>query len=132
MIKADLQAEYLEVKSIEAPASWTKEKLIESLLSEDDEDKATKKGKTSFGNQDKEKKYDLSGLNIPADSVVVRHFSTISLMDGTPFEDPSTNRFQVYDQKTWQDLTTQRTDRNGKQMKSKLEEISATYQVLHK
>lgn len=83
-----------------------------------------------FGNKDIEKKYDLSALNIPSDKFAVRHFEFLTLANGEKMEDPSTSRFQVYDQRTFNDLNRQIV-RNGVQAPSKFEDIGLNVDVLH-
>lgn len=83
-----------------------------------------------FGNQDKEKKYDLSRIKTDGTKVVVRHFGYVELGNGEKMEDPSTNRFQVYDKKTFNDMNRQ-PEVNGKQGKSKFQAIGLNVDVLH-
>lgn len=83
-----------------------------------------------FGNQDTEQKYDLSALKIAEDKFVVRHFEFLTLANGEKMEDPSTSRFQVYDQRTFNDLNRQPV-KDGKQMPSKFEDIGLNVDVLH-
>lgn len=83
-----------------------------------------------FGNQDKAKKYDISKLNTNGDKYVVRHFGHVELGNGEKMEDPSSNRFQVYDKKTFNDMNRQ-PEVNGKQSKSKFQAIGLNIDVLH-
>lgn len=83
-----------------------------------------------FGNQDKQQKYDISKLNTKGDKYVVRHFGFVELGNGEKMEDPSSNRFQVYDKKTFNDMNRQ-PEVNGKQGKSKFQQIGLNLHVLH-
>lgn len=83
-----------------------------------------------FGNLDQGKKYDLSKLNTVGDKVIVRHFGFVELGNGDKIEDPTTNRFQVYDVKTFNDMNRQ-PEVNGKQGKSKFQAIGLNIDVLH-
>lgn len=83
-----------------------------------------------FGNQDKAKKYDISKLKTNGDKYVVRHFGYVELANGEKMEDPSSNRFQVYDKKTFNDMNRQ-PEVNGKQGKSKFQAIGLNIDVLH-
>lgn len=83
-----------------------------------------------FGNKDSEKKYDLSALNIPGDKYAVRHFEFLTLANGEKMEDPSTSRFQVYDQRTFNDLNRQ-IEKNGIQSPSKFQDCGLNVDVLH-
>lgn len=83
-----------------------------------------------FGNKDSEKKYDLSALNIPGDKFAVRHFEFLTLANGEKMEDPSTSRFQVYDQRTFNDLNRQ-IEKNGVQLPSKFQDSGLNVDVLH-
>jgi len=83
-----------------------------------------------FGNKDSEQKYDLSALNIPADKYAVRHFEFLTLANGEKMEDPSTSRFQVYDQRTFNDLNRQ-IEKNGVQSPSKFQDCGLNVDVLH-
>ncbi len=83
-----------------------------------------------YGNQDKAQKYDISKLNTKGDKYVVRHFGYVELGNGEKMEDPSSNRFQVYDKKTFNDMTRQ-PEVNGKQGKSKFQQIGMNVHVLH-
>jgi hypothetical protein len=99
--------------------------------SDDEPVKREKKGKgLQFGNQDKEKKYDLSRLNIPDGHVVVRHFGTVKLANGQEMEDPTTNRLQVYDEATYDALNKQGV-KDGKQTPSQFEVLGMNVDVLH-
>ncbi len=86
--------------------------------------------KVSFGNQDKDKKYDLSKLNIPEGHYVVRHFSSVVLANGQKMEDPTTSRFQVYDKMTFENLSKQKV-KDGKQVASQFEALGLNVDVLH-
>jgi hypothetical protein len=83
-----------------------------------------------FGNRDKDKKYDLSILKVPADCVVVRHFQMVALANGQQMEDPTTNRFQVYDKVTFDSMNSQNV-KNGKQEQSQFEQLGINVDVLH-
>ena len=83
-----------------------------------------------FGNHDKQQKYDISKLNTKGDKYVVRHFGYVELGNGEKMEDSSSNRFQVYDKKTFNDMNRQ-PEVNGKQGKSKFQQIGLNLHVLH-
>lgn len=102
---------------------------VEGTVEEKPKDKK-KKGGLQFGNKDKDKKYDLSGIKVPADHVVVRHFSSVVLANGSEMEDPTSNRFQVYDRETFDALNAQPT-KGGKQQKSQFQELGLNVDVLH-
>lgn len=89
-----------------------------------------------FGNKDTEQNYDLSHLKGNwEEKFVVRHFSHMTDSVGEKHEDASTNRIQVYDQKTFNDLNADRfeTDSKGnqKQIPSKFAEMGLNIDVLH-
>ena len=83
-----------------------------------------------FGNQDTEKKYDLSRLKVPDDHYVVRHFGTVKLANGQDMEDPTSSRLQVYDKQTFNALSHQKV-KDGTQSKSQFESLGINVQVLH-
>ncbi|MEI8142839.1 MAG: hypothetical protein WCG90_08235 [Chitinophagia bacterium] len=83
-----------------------------------------------FGNLDQDQKYDLSKLNTLGDKYVVRHYGFVELGNGEKMEDPTTNRFQVYDTRTFNDMNRQ-PEVNGKQGKSKFQAIGLNIDVLH-
>lgn len=83
-----------------------------------------------FGNKDTAQKYDLSKLKLSGDKYVVRHFGYVELGNGEKMEDPTTNRIQVYDKKTFNDMNRQ-PEVNGKQGKSKFQQIGLNVDVLH-
>lgn len=95
-------------------------------------EKPVKKGSgLQFGNLDKEKKHDLSKLKVPAGHVVVRHFNHVDLANGQKMEDPTTNRLQVYDVATFDNLSKQKTSKEGTQLASQFELLGLNTQVLH-
>ena len=83
-----------------------------------------------FGNKDTAQKYDLSKLKLSGDKYVVRHFGYVELGNGEKMQDPTTNRIQVYDKKTFNDMNRQ-PEVNGKQGKSKFQQIGLNVDVLH-
>lgn len=118
---------YNETLGEAANAEATKEEMIAAILAAEAE---VEDGVIEFGNKDKDKKYPLSKLKIPAGSVVVRHFNTVALANGQAMEDPTTNRFQVYDKVTFDNLSKM-PEKDGKQQKSQFQELGLNVDVLH-
>jgi hypothetical protein len=83
-----------------------------------------------FGNCDSAKKYSLKHLKVPANHYVVRHFGTVALASGQTMEDPTTNRFQVYDVQTFNKLREQPIKKDIQQ-KSQFEELGLNVDILH-
>lgn len=109
--------------------------MINAILTKQDEpappkEKKEKVAKGSFGNQDKDKKYDISGLKVPEDHYVVRHFNTVTLQNGQSMEDPTSSRFQVYDAETFNNYNTQHV-KDGKQLPSTFQQLGLNVDVLH-
>lgn len=110
----------------------SKEPLPEENLNAGEQaiEEKPKAGKEKFGNQDKDKKHDISGLKVPKDHYVVRHFSTVALANGQSMEDPSTNRFQVYSQHDFKKLSEQSV-KDGKQVASQFNVLGLNVDILH-
>ena len=127
-----LQAKYNELAGENANPAATADEMIAYLLKNKGNEPSVKAGATvlKFGNQDKQKKYDLSALSIPENHFVVRHFGMIQLANGKFIEDESTSRIQVYDRETFKNLQAQTIDK-GKQKISQFENLGLNVDVLH-
>lgn len=127
-----LQAKYNELAGENANPEATADEMISFLLENQGNEPPVKAGATvlKFGNQDKNKKYDLSAMSIPANHFVVRHFGMIQLANGKFIEDESTSRIQVYDIETFNNLKAQTIDK-GKQKISQFENLGLNVDVLH-
>jgi hypothetical protein len=123
---AQLSKLYSETLGDDASEGASKADMIAAIL----EAEAPASTSFSFGNQDKEKKYDLSKLKVPEDHYVVRHFSSVELANGQKMEDPSTNRFQVYDKETFENLSRQPI-KDGKQVASQFNSLGLNVDILH-